>query len=171
MDIINTIFAILSFGIAIIGVFILLKYPSQYDLFESGSSFWRVVVGLCFIVLGLIIAWSFLAFIFDLSGTETSLRIVAVINLLLFIVIGISLITGQPILKRLHSSLSKRQQLFLGISIIAFGLGMAFSFSGIRDYLNLTSNQEAAVFGGLLAITFIPLLLFTIVRFGENARQ
>ena len=89
---------------------------------------------------------------------------------ILSFLLGILLVAGRPILK-VHARLSKRQQIFFGMFMIALGIFLAFGIGGIHDYFNLTPNQEAAVFGGLLAITFIPLLLFTIVRFGENARQ
>ncbi len=88
----------------------------------------------------------------------------------LFFLLGILLVAGRPILK-VHTTLSKRQQRFFGMFMIAWGIFLAFGSSGIRDYFNLTSNQEAAVFGVLLVIAFILLLLFTIVRFVENARQ
>ena len=88
---------------------------------------------------------------------------------ILSFLLGILLVAGRPILK-VHASLSKRQQIFFGMFMIAWGIFLAFGSSGIRDYFNLTSNQEAAVFGVLLAITFIPRLLFTVVRYVENSR-
>ena len=96
--------------------------------------------------------------------------ILALLVGILYFLLGILLIAGRPILKG-HARLSKRQQIFFGMFMIGFGIFLAFGIGGIHDYFNLTSNQEAAVFGVLLVIAFIPLLLFAIVRFVENARQ
>lgn len=101
---------------------------------------------------------------------ENMIIVFTLLGSVLIFLLGILLVAGRPILK-VHARLSKRQQIFFGMFMIAWGIFLAFGIGGIHDYFNLTSNQEAAVFGVLLVIAFIPLLLFAIVRFVENARQ
>lgn len=160
---------ILSFGIAVWGLLILLKHPFVMQYIES--TLWGSLLGLGFIISGLVLSWSMLALLFNVPGVETANNISGIFLLFLSIMVGIGRITGRLfVVEKMDPTLSKRQSLFSGIFIVAIGVTFSFGMT-FKDYFNLTPNQESVVFGVLIIVTVIPLTLFGIVRFIEKARQ
>ena len=164
MNIFSSILAILGFGLAIIGLLIFLKHP--FAIRYIRPAFWGSFLGLCLIVLGLLISWSMLALLFSIPSLESAIHIVGLLILVISIIIGITAILGRPLLITMSTS-SRRQKMLYGTYTFAFGVLISFGLS-FKNYLNLSSNQEATILLILFIIAIIPLILFTLVRYIEN---